>query len=168
MRGTPPGSRVARCGLSRVVADQYDRSQLAWRHRQARRASRLVLRPPRSSARRMAATSGHSVVPRISARASSREGASLFSEAHDPVSVRSRILCLVMSRPVLAFGVALRHSRRAARLAVNLGGNGPTSHTGSGGQQGACGAIEQRDAADEGRLDAYGSTIIGQPHRGRW
>ena len=44
----------------------------------------------------------------------------------------------------------------------HLGGNGPSSHTGSSGPQGAYGAIEQRDAADEGRLDARGSIIVGK------
>jgi hypothetical protein len=35
------------------------------------------------------------------------------------------------------------------------------SHTGFTGQEGAWGAIEQRDAADEGRLEAYGSILVG-------
>jgi len=46
-------------------------------------------------------------------------------------------------------------------LAYHLVGNG-AAHTGFNGQQGAWGAIEQRDAADEGRLDAYGSIIVGK------
>jgi hypothetical protein len=68
---------------------QHGAPQLGRRHRQARQGTWLRTGPPRSPARRMATTSGLSVMPRISAWASSREGASLFSEARRPVSVGS-------------------------------------------------------------------------------
>jgi adenylosuccinate synthase len=57
--------------------------------------------------------------------------------------------------------VALRHACRPTSRRYHLVGNADASHTGFTGQQGAGGAIEQRDAADEGRLEPCGGIVVG-------
>jgi hypothetical protein len=52
-------------------------------------------------------------------------------------------------------------NRRARSWRYHLVGNGGAQPHRLPGPQGAWGAIEQRDAADEGRLDAYGTIVVG-------
>jgi hypothetical protein len=53
-------------------------------------------------------------------------------------------------------------SRRARSWRYHLVGNGAAHPHRLPGPQGAWGAIEQRDAADEGRLEACGSIVVGK------
>ncbi len=58
-------------------------------------------------------------------------------------------------------GGALLQACRTSGWRYHLAGNGVAQPHRLSGPQGAWGATEQRDAADEGRLEAYGSAMVG-------
>jgi hypothetical protein len=161
-RAAQPGSRAARSRRSSVVAQQRVGSS----PRSAPPSGTASHLPSCWAASLFSETDGRCLPAsrwcQVSARGRRRgEGASLSSEAHSPVSADGPVPVGWCPMPPTCLGMAPRHACRATSWRYHLVGDGAAQPHRLQRPARAWGAIEQRDAADEGRLEPCGDIVVG-------